>query len=51
MITTEEWQEYKEYLDTLSESEFKIEMDWLKSIGEAKRRGSSVSLIENLTLQ
>jgi hypothetical protein len=45
-ITAEEWQEYSEYLDSLNEEEFKIEMDWLKSVGKAKQRGSTVVAIE-----
>ena len=51
MITDEEWLEYADYLDTLTENEFEIEIQWLKSIGEAKKRGSVVSFIENITLQ
>jgi hypothetical protein len=51
MITDEEWLEYADYLDTLTENEFETEMKWLKSIGEAKKRGSVVSFIENITLQ
>jgi hypothetical protein len=51
MINKEEMQEYEDYLQTLSESELKIELDWLKSVGEAKKRGSMVSCIENDTLQ
>jgi hypothetical protein len=50
-ITTEEWQEYADYLDTLSDGELQIEMEWLKSIGEAKKRGSLVSFIEYNTIQ
>lgn len=42
MITQEEWEEYADYLDELSSEELKIEMEWLKSIGEAKKRGSTV---------
>lgn len=42
MITAEEWQEYEEYLMELSPEELRIEMDWLKSVGEAKKRGSTV---------
>jgi hypothetical protein len=50
-ITTEDWQEYSEYLDSLSEEEFKIEIDWLKSVGKAKQRGSFMSINENFTIQ
>lgn len=42
MITNEEWEEYQEYLNELSDDEFQIEMQWLQSIGEAKQRGSTV---------
>ena len=47
MISVEEWQEYEEYLDELSAEELKIEMSWLKSIGEAKQRGSTVVYSES----
>jgi len=32
-ITSEEWQEYSEYLDSLNDKEFNIEMEWLKTVG------------------
>jgi hypothetical protein len=51
MITDEEWLEYADYLDSLTENELETEMEWLKSIGEAKQRGSLISFIENVTLQ
>ena len=50
-LTAEEWQEYSDYLDTLSDEEFEIEMEWLKSIGKAKQRGSIISFIETNTIQ
>ena len=51
MINTEEWSEYNEYLAELTDEELKIELEWLESIGKAKKRGSVVSCIENDTLQ
>ncbi len=51
MIADEEWLEYRNYLAQLSEDELKIELKWLESVGQAKKRGSVVSLIENNTLQ
>ena len=51
MINTEEWSEYHEYLAELTDEELKIELEWLESIGKAKKRGSVVSCIENDTLQ
>lgn len=51
MINSEEMQEYEDYLESLSVFELKIELEWLKSVGEAKKRGSVVSCIENDTLQ
>ena len=42
MLSLEEWEEYSEYLDELTNEEFEIEMKWLQSIGEAKQRGSTV---------
>jgi hypothetical protein len=50
-ITNEEWLEYADYLDTLTENELKTEIEWLKSIGEAKQRGSLISYVENITIQ
>lgn len=46
MITSEEWQEYEEYLAELTDEELKIELKWLESIGKAKRRGSTVVAVE-----
>lgn len=42
MISQEEWEDYEEYLQELTDEELKIELQWLESIGEAKRRGSTV---------
>ena len=50
-LTRDEWAEYEEYLETLSESELAIEIEWLKSIGIAKQRGSVVTTLEISTLQ
>jgi len=50
-ITKEEWEEYSEYLDSLSDEEFKIELQWLESVGKAKQRGSVVSSVDNFTIQ
>jgi hypothetical protein len=50
-ITREEWEEYSEYLDDLSDEEFKIELQWLESVGKAKQRGSVVSSVDNFTIQ
>ena len=50
-ITSEEWEEYQDYLADLTEDELKIELNWLQSVGEAKKRGSVVSCIENYTIQ
>jgi hypothetical protein len=42
MLSQEEWEEYQDYLNELTDDEFEIEMKWLQSIGEAKQRGSTV---------
>lgn len=42
MLTQEEYEEYEEYLQELTAEELKIELQWLTSIGEAKKRGSTV---------
>lgn len=51
MINEEEWEEYEDYLFELSDEELKIELQWLESVGKAKKRGSVVSSVENFTLQ
>ena len=50
-ITNEEWEEYQDYLAELTDEELKIELQWLDSVGKAKRRGSVVSSVENYTMQ
>jgi hypothetical protein len=42
MITQEEWEDYEEYLEGLTDEEVRIELEWLKSIGMAKQRGCTV---------
>ena len=42
MISKEEMQDYEEYLAELTQDELKIELQWLESIGQAKKRGSTV---------
>ena len=42
MISNEEMQDYEQYLAELTEDELKIELQWLESIGQAKKRGSTV---------
>jgi hypothetical protein len=51
MISNEEWQEYEEYLASLTDEELQIELKWLDSVGKAKKRGSIVTSVENFTLQ
>jgi hypothetical protein len=51
MITHDEWEDYADYLDELTDEELKIELQWLESVGKAKQRGSVVSSVENFTLQ
>jgi hypothetical protein len=50
-INREEWEEYEEYLETLTDAELQIELEWLKSVGIAKQRGSIVTSIQSETLQ
>jgi hypothetical protein len=51
MITRDEWEDYEEYLQTLSEEELQIELEWLRSVGIAKQRGSTVTSTQTDTLQ
>jgi len=50
-ISAEDWAEYEEYLETLTEEELQIEIEWLKSVGIAKERGSVVTSVQTDTLQ
>jgi hypothetical protein len=50
-ISNLDWEEYEHYLKALSESELEIELEWLKSVGIAKERGSTVASEQNDTLQ
>ena len=50
-ITSEDWREYEEYLETLSEKELEVELEWLKSVGIAKQRGSTVTSNQTDTIQ
>lgn len=51
MISGQEWEEYEDYLSELTTEELKIELQWLESVGKAKKRGSVVSSVENFTIQ
>ena len=51
MITSEEWDDYRDYLSDLTQEELEVELKWLESVGQAKKRGSVVSCIENYTIQ
>jgi hypothetical protein len=51
MITSEEWNDYRDYLSDLTQEELEVELKWLESVGQAKKRGSVVSCIENYTIQ
>mgnify|MGYP003650507121 CR=1 FL=1 len=51
MVTNEEWEEYQAYLAELTEEELEIELQWLKSVGVAKQRGSTVAFTQTDTLQ
>jgi hypothetical protein len=51
MITSLDWEEYRDYLSELTQEELEVELEWLESVGQAKKRGSVVSCIENYTIQ
>jgi hypothetical protein len=42
VLSREELLDYEEYLAELTEEELKIELQWLESIGQAKKRGSTI---------
>jgi hypothetical protein len=50
-ITNDEWNDYLDYLETLTEEQLETEIEWLKSVGIAKQRGSIVTSIQSETLQ
>ena len=51
MVSDEHWKEYEEYLQTLNEEELEVELQWLRSVGIAKQRGSTVTSTQTDTLQ
>jgi len=51
VITEEEWEEYEDYLMELTDEELLIELKWLDTVGKAKKRGSTMSSVDNFTLQ
>jgi hypothetical protein len=51
MITEAEWEEYEDYLMELTDEELLIELKWLDTVGKAKKRGSTMSSVDNFTLQ
>ena len=51
MLSQEEWEEYQDYLMELTNEELIIELKWLETVGKAKKRGSTVTSVENFTLQ
>lgn len=42
VLSREEMLDYEEYLAELTEEELKIELQWLESIGQAKKRGATI---------
>ena len=36
-LTAEEWEEYREYLTELTDEELEVELEWLETIGKAKK--------------
>lgn len=50
MLSESEWQEYQAYLVQLSAEELKIELQWLDTLGEAKRNGSTIASVQTDTL-
>jgi hypothetical protein len=50
-LSDEQWREYETYLKALTEEELEIELQWLKSVGIAKERGSTVTSAQTDTLQ
>jgi hypothetical protein len=50
-LSSEEWNEYEEYLAGLTDEELQIELKWLDSVGKAKKKGSMITSVENFTLQ
>ena len=51
MLSESEWQEYQAYLVQLSAEELKIELQWLETMGKAKKNGATISSMQTDTLQ
>jgi len=51
MLTTHEWEEYQVYLRSLSAEELKIELQWLETMGKAKKNGATISSMQTNTIQ
>ena len=51
MLTENEWQEYQVYLRSLNAEELKIELQWLETMGKAKKNGATISSMQINTLQ
>jgi len=51
MLAAQEWEEYQVYLRSLSAEELKIELQWLETLGKAKKNGATISSMQTDTLQ
>jgi hypothetical protein len=51
MLEKQQWEEYQVYLRSLSAEELKIELQWLETMGKAKKNGATISSMQTDTLQ
>jgi hypothetical protein len=51
MLEKQQWEEYQVYLRSLSAEELKIELQWLETLGKAKKNGATISSMQTDTLQ
>lgn len=41
--TVEEWEDFEEYLECLSDEEYEVELRWLESVAQAKMEGKFIT--------
>jgi hypothetical protein len=44
--TEEEWNDFEEYMECLSDEEYELEMKWLESLAQVKMQGKEISTIQ-----
>ena len=48
--TEEEWNDFEDYLECLSDEEYALEIKWIESVAQVKMEGKNISTIESYYL-